>query len=43
MTMHKAFPSRDDVTDYVSRREKGRELAGIQDSFDVSYNDSKTA
>ena len=37
MTMHKALHPRDDVERlYVSRKEGGRELASIEDSFDAS-------
>ena len=37
MTMHKALHSRDDVDRlYVSRKEEGRGLTGIEDSVDAS-------
>ena len=37
MTMHKALHSRDDVDGlYVSRKERGRGLASIEDSVDAS-------
>ena len=37
MTMHKALHSRDDVDRlYVSRKERGRGLASIEDSVDVT-------
>ena len=37
MTMHKALHSRDDVDRlYVSRKERGRGLASIEDSVDTS-------
>ena len=37
MTMYKALHSRDDVDRlYVSRNERGREFASIEDSIDVS-------
>ena len=37
MTTHKALHTRDDVDRlYVSRKERGRGLAGIEDSVDAS-------
>ena len=37
MTMHKVLHLRDDVDIlYVSRRERGKGLAGIEDSVDIS-------
>ena len=37
MTMHKVLHPRDDVDRlYVSRKERGRELASIEDSVDAS-------
>ena len=39
MTMHKALHPRDDVDRlYVSRKEGGRGLASIEDSFDTSIH-----
>ena len=43
MTKHKALHPRDDIGRlYVSRKEEGRGLAGIEDSVDASIQWSKT-
>ena len=42
-TIHKALHPRDDIDRlYVSRKERRRGLASIEDNVDTSYGDSKT-